>query len=229
MVVSAVGNFDPKTLQNYLNSLYPACSNCERSVISTPAVPSLTQSKTVTQQKPKLSATWIAQGWLVPPIRNQKDYVTLKVLNSLLGTGMSSRLFVDLREKQGLAYVVGSMYPTREEQSRFVAYIGTDPGNITRVQNGFIQEIQRLQKELVPATELSEAKSKLIGSFALGHDSNLNQAYYLGLYEIIGAGYEFDEQYAKLIEEITPQDVQRVAQTYFSGPSVTSLVQPSSP
>lgn len=229
MVVSAVGNFDPKTLQNYLNSLYLACSNCERSVISTPAVPSLTQSKTVTQQKPKLSATWIAQGWLVPPIRDQKDYVALKVLNSLLGTGMSSRLFVDLREKQGLAYVVGSMYPTREEQSRFVAYIGTDPGNTSKVQNGFTEEIKRLQKELVPSTELSEAKSKLIGSFALGHDSNLNQAYYLGLYEIIGAGYEFDDQYAKLIEEITPQDIQRVAQTYFSGPSVTSLVQPSSP
>ncbi|WP_373532299.1 M16 family metallopeptidase [Vampirovibrio sp.] len=226
MVVSAVGNFDSQTLQNYLNSLYPACSNCERSVISTPAVPALTQSKTVSEQKPQLSATWIAQGWLVPPIRDEKDYVALKVLNSLLGTGMSSRLFVDLREKQGLAYVVGTMYPTREEQSRFVAYIGTDPGNTSKVQNGFSQEIKRLQKEPVTSTELSEAKSKLIGSFALAHDSNVNQAYYLGLYEIIGAGYQFDDQYTKLIEKITPADIQQVAQTYFSGPSVTSLVQP---
>lgn len=226
MVVSVVGNFDEETLKNYLTSLYPSCPSCQRSTISTPAVPSLAKSKTVTEEKPQLSATWLAQGWLVPPIREQKDYVALKVLNSLLGTGMSSRLFVDLREKQGLAYVVGSMYPTREEKSRFVAYIGTDPANTSKVQEGFTQEIKRLQTEPVPDSELAEAKSKLIGSFALAHDSNMNQAYYLGLYEVIGAGYQFDQQYPDLIEQISATDIQRVAQTVFSGPSVISLVKP---
>lgn len=226
MVVSVVGNFDETTLKNYLTALYPACPTCQRSAISTPAVPPLSQSKTITEEKPQLSATWLAQGWLVPPIREQKDYVALKVLNSLLGTGMSSRLFVDLREKQGLAYVVGSMYPTREEKSRFIAYIGTDPANTQKVQDGFAKEIKRLQSEAIPENELEEAKSKLIGSFALAHDSNISQAYYLGLYETIGAGYQFDQQYPDLIQQVSAADVQRVAQTVFSAPSIISLVKP---
>lgn len=226
IVVSAVGNFDQTTLTNYLSSLYPKCANCQHSEISTPAVPPLEKSSVITTEKPKLSATWLAQGWLVPPIREEKDYVALKVLNSLVGSGMSSRLFVDLREKQGLAYVVGSMYPSREEQSRFVAYIGTDPINTRKVQDGINNEIKRLQTELVPVKELEEAKSKLIGSFALAHNTNINQAYYLGLYEVIGAGYEFDEAYPKLVEAVTPADIQRVAKSVFSGPSVTSLVKP---
>jgi zinc protease len=227
MVASVVGNFDQATLQNYLTSLYDSCTGCQRSLVSTPPVPALTDSRTLTEEKPKLSATWLAQGWLVPPIRDQKDYVALKVLNSLLGTGMSSRLFVDLREKQGLAYVVGSMLPSREEKSRFVAYIGTDPANLSKVQNGFNHEITRLQNELVPDSELSEAKSKLRGSFFLAHNTNINQAYYLGFYEVVGTGYEFDKTYPALIEQVTPQDIQRVAKMVFSGPSVLSVVKPT--
>lgn len=226
IVVSAVGNFDPATLQNYLESLYPPCPSCQKNAVKIPAVAALKQSNTVIEEKPQLSATWLAQGWLVPPIREEKDYVALKVLNSLLGSGMSSRLFVDLREKQGLAYVVGSMYPSREEESRFVAYIGTDPINTDKVREGFAQEIKRLQTEPVSQEEVAAAKSKLIGSFALAHDTNINQAYYLGLYESIGAGYQFDERYPKLIEAVTAADIQRVAQTVFAGPSITSLVKP---
>ncbi len=227
MVASVVGNFDQATLQNYLTSLYESCTSCQRSLVSTSPVPALTESRTVTEEKPQLSATWLAQGWLVPPIRDQKDYVALKVLNSLLGTGMSSRLFVDLREKQGLAYVVGSLLPSREEKSRFVAYIGTDPANLSKVQNGFNHEITRLQNELVPDKELAEAKSKLRGSFSLAHNTNINQAYYLGFYEVVGAGYEFDKTYPALIEQVTPQDIQRVAKMVFSGPSVLSIVKPT--
>ncbi len=227
MVVSVVGNFDPDTLSNYLNSLYPECQSCHKSAVSIPEVQPLAKSQTITEEKPQLSATWMAQGWLVPPISEQKDYAALKVINSLLGTGMSSRLFVDLREKQGLAYVVGSMYPTREQESRFVVYIGTDPINTDKVQEGFTHEIKRLQDELVPEAELAEAKSKLIGSFALAHDTNINKAFYLGLYETVGAGYGFDANYPAIIEKITPADIQQAAQRVFAKPYVLSVVKPA--
>lgn len=227
MVVSVVGNFDPATVQDYMTSLYPQCQHCTHNEVAIPPVPALAKDETITQEKPQLSAVWLAQGWLVPPISDTKDYATLKVINSLIGTGMSSRLFVDLREKHGLAYVVGSMYPTREQQSRFVIYIGTDPINTQKVQEGFSQEIKRLQTEPVPNAELAEAKSKLIGSYALAHDTNVNQAFYLGLFETVGAGYQFDTSYPSLINQITPADIQRVAQTMFSRPSVISLVKPA--
>lgn len=227
LVVSVVGNFDPHTVQNYLTSLYPECHGCSKNAVMTPPVPKLAKDEVVTEEKPQLSAVWMAQGWLVPPISAQKDYATLKVINSLIGTGMSSRLFVDLREKQGLAYVVGSMYPSREQESRFVIYIGTDPANTDKVREGFTQEIKRLQAEPVSNTELAEAKSKLIGSFALAHDTNINKAFYLGLYETLGAGYEFDASYPNLIEQVSAADIQRVAQSLFAAPSVLSLVKPA--
>jgi predicted Zn-dependent peptidase len=227
MVVSVVGNVDPDTVRDYMTSLYPQCHNCQPANVAIPPVPALAKSETVTQERPQLSAVWLAQGWLVPPISDMKDYVALKVINSLIGTGMSSRLFVDLREKHGLAYVVGSLYPTREQQSRFVIYIGTDPVNTEKVQAGFTQEIKRLQTDLVPDAELSEAKSKLIGSYALAHDTNVNQAFYLGLFETLGTGYQFDTSYPTLINQVTPADIQRVAQSVFSKPSVVSLVKPA--
>jgi zinc protease len=226
MVVSVVGNFDPATVASQLKSLYPACNHCPQSQANIPSVPALPESQTIIQEKPQLSAVWLAQGWLVPAIQEQ-DYVPLKVLNSLVGTGMSSRLFVGLREKQGLAYVVGSMYPSRSRTSRFVIYIGTDPVNTEKVTAGFKQEMERLQNEEVPVPELAEAKSKLIGSYALAHDTNINQAYYLGLFETLGAGYGYDEAYPKQVEQVTPADIQRVARRYFSGPSVLSLVKPA--
>jgi zinc protease len=227
MVASVVGIFDPNTVQNYLSSLYPECKSCPKSAVEIPPVPKLAKDEVITEEKPQLSAVWMAQGWLVPPISAKKDYATLKVINSLIGTGMSSRLFVDLREKQGLAYVVGSMYPSREQESRFVIYIGTDPANTDKVRAGFTQEIKRLQTEPVSATELAEAKSKLIGSFALAHDTNINKAFYLGLYETLGAGYEFDATYPNLVEQVTAADIQRVSQTLLATPSVLSLVKPA--
>ena len=229
MVVSVVGNFDPETLQNYLSALYPPCNACGPTALTVPAVPALNKDETTVVEKPQLSAVWMAEGWLAPPIREMKEYAALKVLNSLVGSGMSSRLFVDLREKQGLAYVVGSMYPTREQASRFVIYIGTDPKNNDKVQEGFQQEIERLKKEPVPVAELSEAKSKLIGGFALAHDTNINQAFYMGLYETLGAGFTFDAIYPQLIQQVTPADVQQVAQKIFASPHVLSLVKPKNP
>src|SRR5262249_54759348 len=154
LVVAVVGNFDPETVKSELSSLALPCENCKPDKLPIPAVQPLLKSKVVTEQRPQLSATWIAQGWLAPAIKDRKDFMALKILNSLLGTGMSSRLFVDLREKQGLAYAVGSTYPSKEQTSRFIAYIGTDPVNGEKVKTGFAQEIKRLQQELVPEKEL---------------------------------------------------------------------------
>ena len=93
----------------------------------------------------------------------------------------------------------------------------------------FQQEIERLKKEPVPVAELSEAKSKLIGGFALAHDTNINQAFYMGLYETLGAGFTFDAIYPQLIQQVTPADVQQVAQKIFASPHVLSLVKPKNP
>ncbi len=230
MIVSLVGHFDPATATNYFASLKAPTATTPTAKKPAPIViapvPAIPKDVVVTEEKPSLSATWMALGWLAPPIRDQKDYAALKVMNTMIGTGMTSRLFVDLREKQGLAYVVGSMYPSRKEKSRFVLYIGTDPVNTDKVKAGFKDEIERIRTVAVTEDELKTAKSKLIGGFALAHDTNVNQAYYLGLYETIGVGFGFDRTYPDLINKVTAADIQRVANTYLGGPSVFSIIQP---
>jgi len=225
MVVSVVGNFDPITLKHNLAAFYPDQTALPMTTEAAP-VPPLVRDETVEQSKPRLSAIWMAEGWLAPPIHVTKTYAALKVMDAMLGSGMSSRLFVDLREKQGLAYVVGSLYPSRKQDSRFVIYIGTDPANISKVTTGFADEIKRLKNEPVSSKELEAAKSKLIGSFALQHNTNLNQAYYLGLYETLGAGYAFDKQYPELIKQVTAADIQQAAQTVLNQPHIISIIKP---
>jgi predicted Zn-dependent peptidase len=231
MVVSVVGGFDPAVIKSYFESAFPASLNNRSQLTVNPyttaeAVPPLKRDETYVENKTTQAATWIAQGWLTPSINETKDHIPLKVINSLLGSGLSSRLFVDLREKHGLAYVVSSFYPSNEQKGQFVMYLGTDPKNQNAVLQGFHKEIMRLKSQPVSEKELQEAKDKLSGAFALAHETNANQAFYLGLYETLGVGYEYDNQYPQEIQQVTSQEVQQVAQKYFSQPSVTSIVAP---
>jgi zinc protease len=234
VVVSAVGNFDPKALQAMLLQAFgpnkaPIATASNATVAH---VAPLASSKTVqTLKASKVAgaghgATWLAQGWLAPPL-GQADQITLKVINSLLGNGLSSRLFVNIREKQGLAYTVASQYPSTKQTGRFVLFIGTDPINEAKVTVGFTKEIERLKTELVPVDELQAAKDKLTGQFALGHETNAEQAYYLGFYQAMGVGHGFDVSYPQLAQRVTPADVQRVAKLVFGAPSVLSVVKPN--
>ncbi len=231
LVIAVVGNVDSKTTQLRMTALLNALKNKTADAASKapenfPDVPPLKQNESVEAQKPEQAATWISYGWLAPGISTNRDYITLKVINALLGQGLSSRLFVDLREKQGLAYHVSSLYPSNLKNGSFVMYIGTAPQNQEKVITGFNEQIKRLQADPVTKDELDTVKSKLIGAFALAHESNANQAFYLGLYETLGVGYMFDKHYPELIEQVTPEDIQRVARLYFNQPKVVSIVAP---
>jgi zinc protease len=232
MVISVVGNVSPELMTQYWNSAWKtpanAASRPKASPMPSAPLPARAKTETQTQSKPRQAATWIAQGWYAPSV-GSPDYTPLKVLNSLLGTGMSSRLFVNLREQQGLAYVVSSFYPSRAETGQFVIYIGTDPKNQSAVLSGFQQQIQRLIEGDITERELQEAKDKLRGNFALAHETPAAQATYLGMFETLGVGYRFDTEYPKQIESVTLADLQRVARRYFSKPSVISIIAPAGP
>ncbi len=157
--------------------------------------------------------TFILMGFRAAPIINS-DYPALKVLSSTLGGGSSSRLYVDLRGKRGLAYVVGSFYPSRSEDSYLAAYIGTAPENEGEVVELILREFEELKSKPVPEEELAVAKKSIIGDFELDHESNERQAFYLAWYEAIGVGYGYDTRYPIEVEKVTATDAQRAAQKY---------------
>ncbi len=157
---------------------------------------------------------YIMLGYISPGVRD-KNYVVLKVINTLLGRGMNSRLFTNLRDKEGLAYEIGSFYPTRKNASRFVIYAGLDEKNLVSIKEKILEEIEQLKKGLISVEELEGAKNYLKGSFIIDHQTNKKQAWFLGWFELLGISYNYDRRYLRQIEKVTSRDIKEVANSYF--------------
>ena len=152
-------------------------------------------------------------------------YPILKLITTYLGNGLSSRLFVELREKRGLAYDVSAFYPTRLEPSPFVVYIGTAPENTQIAQDGLYQEVERLSQVKLTEEELQGAKNKFLGQYALGKQTNGEMAQIYGWYESLGLGVDFDSEFPEAISQVTSEMIQEVASTYLKNPFI-SIVRP---
>ena len=164
-------------------------------------------------------------GYLAAAVKSS-DYAALKLLSTYLGNGLSSRLFVELREKRGLAYDVSAFYPTRLDRSQFVVYLGTAPENTAIALDGLRTEVDRLCTVELTQEELEAAKNKLLGQYALGKQTNAEIAQVFGWYESLGLGIEFDSQFQETVAQVTPQMAQKVARRYLMEPYI-SLVGPA--
>ncbi|BAZ16157.1 peptidase M16 domain-containing protein [Calothrix sp. NIES-4071] len=163
-------------------------------------------------------------GYLAPSVHSS-DYAALKLLSTYLGNGLSSRLFVELREKRGLAYEVSALYPTRLSNAAFVVYMGTAPENtkiaLTELQN----EVALLRTVQLEETSLQAAKNKILGQYALGKQTNAQLAQLYGWYETLGLGIEFDSEFQDLITAVTSKSAQSAACTYLREPYISLVGQ----
>lgn len=156
---------------------------------------------------------WLFVGYPAPPAQS-RDYVTMRLIHSVLGEGLSSRLFTEIREKRSLCYELGSMYPVLKGPSHFLTYTVTKPEQVWPARKQFLVEIERLKRDGIGHQELEECKRKLIGAYWQERETNQGRAYQSALAELIGLGYEFDSQFLRLVEAVTPTDVKSVAQRY---------------
>lgn len=226
LVISINGNVDKEKTINELNNIFNNENSDNKFEYGryNSKVPSISAPTTIVQNMPSTETAWIILGWQTAGTDNKKDFATLQVIDSLLGSGMSSRLFKDLREKQGLAYQLGSGYSAHALRGSFMLYIGTKTSTLEQAKEGLFAEIKRLKTEYVGDKELKDAKEKLIGNYIIGLETNLDKASTLGGYEALGVGYEFDTQYQELINSIKDTDILEVANKYFNDNYVLSIV-----
>ena len=225
IVISINGNVDKdKTLEQFAKIIDKQISN--KFDYNKYSIPALSSKKKIYSQIKDLKTDWIIMGWQTSGITNQKDYAVLQVINSILGTGMSSRLFKNIRDKDGLAYQLGSQYSPNILKGTFLVYIGTNPENLEYAQKRLKEEVFRLKTEFVGSKELQEAKDKLLGNYILGQETNLDKATTLGWFEATGRGYKFDEKYKELIGSVTDSDIIETANKYFTENYVLSIVKP---
>lgn len=166
----------------------------------------------------------ILMGRLAPSL-TEPDYPAVKVLSSILGGGMAGRFFSDLRDKQALAYTTATQYPTRVDQSYFLALLGTGPDNAAKAEAALTDQLARIRREPVSDDELRVGKAYLLGNLEMDRRTNARQAWYLAAYEVMGVGHEFLDRYVAQVRQVTAADVQRVAQRYLA-PLRTVVVEP---
>ena len=137
------------------------------------------------------------------------------VLNTLLGGGMSSRLFQNIRERQGLAYAVFSELNPYRDTGCLSIYAGTSLESARRVVESIVREFRELKQEPVGAEELRRAKDHLKGSLMLSLESTSSRMSNLARQEMYFGRFFTLDELVESIESVTAEDVQRIAQKFF--------------
>ncbi|HEY4001746.1 MAG TPA: pitrilysin family protein [Candidatus Xenobia bacterium] len=170
-----------------------------------------------TEKELQLSAgsnlAWIFLGYPAPGV-SSPDYAAMRVMHAMMGEGVSSRLWVDLREENGLAYELGSLYPVLEGPGHFLSYIITTPAQLRQARRGMFAEMDRLRKEDVGPHELEQARWKVIGAALLQQETTAGKASTLATSEAQGVGYHFPDQFIAAVRNVTTVDVRTVANRY---------------
>ena len=168
--------------------------------------------------------SWIILGYKISPVYNIKDLATLKVIDSILGTGMSSRMFKSLRENKGLAYQVGTNINQYANDGTFFAYIGTNHKNEKTAIDGILAEFHKIKTEFVPTKELNEAKEKLLGNIVISIETNMDRSNLLAKYTTYGYDLNFLENLKNEINNVTASDILTFANKYFNVPYILVIV-----
>jgi predicted Zn-dependent peptidase len=154
------------------------------------------------------------------------DRYAVDLLNTILGQGMSSRLFLEIREKRGLAYDVHSYASQHMDGGYFAVYVGVDPGKAEEAVAGVQEELRRATEELVPEEELTKAKEFKKGSLRLSLESTTSLASWLCQQELLMGELRTVDEVISLVESIQAEDLRRVAQRVLNQPLQLAMIGP---
>lgn len=162
----------------------------------------------------------IAFSWPAPEYRGI-DYYAYKLLSAIMGAGMSSRLFMTVREKLGLAYSIRMMYEAMHDTGMLSIVGGVDANRVEVAVKAIVQELKKIMKTPVSADELKKVKNFIQGRLALKLDGHLEQANWYASQVMWGREPYSLEQELRGYIRVTADDIRRVANDAFSlAPSV---------
>ncbi|MCX6009568.1 MAG: pitrilysin family protein [Chloroflexi bacterium] len=139
------------------------------------------------------------------------DRYAADLLSIILGEGMSSRLFTEIREQQGLAYDIHSYADHFADAGAVIIYAGVDPGRVDSALRAIIDQVSKLKEQITEA-ELNKAKEIVKGRLLLSLESSRNVAAWLGAQELLINRILTADEVISLVEAVTIEDLKRVAQ-----------------
>jgi len=156
--------------------------------------------------------------------RSHPDRFNLQLLNTVLGQGMSSRLFLEVREKRGLTYSISSYLNYLYDTGSIGVSAGVDPRRIEAALEAILGELDRLRREPVPAEELKKAQEFMKGRLLLQMEDSLAVVSWLGRQEILEDRVLTIDEVLAAVDAVTAEDIQRVACERFREESLNLAV-----
>ena len=220
LLVTAAGNLTHQGLTDLVRQHFESLAPGE----SAPADPVPgTHARISLRNKKSLEQAHLCLGVPSYPLPHQ-DRFACYVLNTLLGGGMSSRLFQNIRERQGLAYAVFSELSPYRDTGCLSIYAGTSVESARKVVDSITNEFRQLKEDLVAGEELRRAKDHLKGSLMLSLESTSSRMSNLARQEMyFGRFFSLDEL-VESIEVVSAADIQLIAQKFFDQKQIALTV-----
>jgi predicted Zn-dependent peptidase len=156
-----------------------------------------------------------------------KDRFPMLVMNTVLGGGMSSRLFQNIREKHGIAYSIYSFAEGMADTGYWGVYLATEPSKLDRARELVMKELAEMRETPITKDELESVRTQLKGNVMLGLESVSSRMMRLAKMEIYLGRYVSIEEVSRLIDAVTAKRVQTLAAKLFQEDQlITTVVEP---
>ena len=224
MMLAITGDFETETLIPQLEKVFEGWKSTEIIFPDVPTVDAVSEPSVNYIFKDLPQSVMLIGHFGIKRTPDFPDYFALRVMNDILGEGgFTSRLMTEVREKHGLAYMVGSIMQTTyyTNPGEWFAYSQTRTDKTAEAISLIIDVVKGLRDAPVPEAELQRTKDSLINSFVFGFESSAQIAFQQMMLAYRGFSPDFLETFTDNIAKVTAEDVQAVAQKYLHPDALT--------
>lgn len=211
MIICAVGDIQAESVARLLEQYASGVESAP--TMAPPQEPPKKPGSTLIRSIAPKQQAHIAIGFLTPGL-GHPDRAALDLTSTLL-SGQGGRLFLELRDRQSLAYSVSTLHRPDMESGYFAFYIATSPDKVAQALRGIRREIDRLQEGAVSADELERARRYLIGAYDISLQRAGARANLMAMHEFLGLGHSHYLAYTRALEAVEPQRLCDAARQHF--------------
>lgn len=210
-IIAVAGNIRHRMVYGLAERYF---SHLKPGIAADPGVPPKVHAGRHIRHKAHLEQTHICLGTISPPVASEERF-SAHLLSNILGGGMSSRLFQNIRERRGLVYSIYSMLNLYRDAGTLVVYAGTAPEKASEVINLVLKEFGRLRESLVSSQELKRAKEYVKGSVMLSLESSSSRMTHLAQQLIYYGRFYRLEEILAAVDRVTARDIRHLANKMF--------------
>ena len=222
IVLAAAGNVTHQSIVDLVKRCFEKSLNSRKSGLGGRTKPK-TQDPGESEYRKPIQQAHVCLGTVGYSMKHKLRY-PLMILNSMLGDGMSSRLFQNIREKYGFAYNVYSFANMMSDTGTFGAYIGTDDSHVEESVNLIWNEFRKIHDRGISKSELERTKSQLKGGMMLSLESVPNRMMRLGSSELYFGEFNSMDSIIRHVEAVTLDDVRAVAQDLLEKEKYSTII-----